>query len=218
MGCRIAKLRKICTSVFLALLLAGQSSPAAAGSASIVLGPNLSSFASSVAEYSGNFGIAFGGLAELDLSGNSLGLEFGLLIAPRGYSFKQNGDTEEISADQSALELPILVRYHFNPMISFGAGLYYAHYLGTYDQETKNLNTGSSSINRYGYGDSAVTFTPNDFGLVFSLAGTYPVGGAKALLDIRHQIGLKNNDTRDNLNAVSRYREWQFLLGLQFAI
>ncbi len=160
---------------------------------------------------SGKVTPGFGGLLSVGMIPLLMDIQVGVLYAPKKFTITDSAATGvETSLSYKALEIPVLARFTFLPIVSFGAGAYYAKAIGSVDTEFK---TPASTTNLTVNYDQLKTNT-SDLGLVVSVdakIGLMP--GFSLLVDVRQLWGLTNLDTGA---TTTRNRSLEILAGLNF--
>lgn len=143
-------------------------------------------------------------------------LETDLLLAHRvlAYTFSDGSTGTE---SYNYLELPVLARFHVNPFLTLGGGLYYAHAVGSISFSSPNDDAAT-----FGSGDSSYASqseSTSDFGLIFDVRGYWPIApGVSGLIDWRYLFGLIDINTSPNQAYNTSWREMDLLLGLSFSL
>jgi hypothetical protein len=152
--------------------------------------------------------VGFGALGSLSVFPAFSG-EIGLLYVPRKVSTELAG-ANVATVSSNTLQIPLLVRFTGLPIVSVGAGVYFASTLGN-----GSVTTPTQKDATYSY--SANNRSTSDFGLTASLAANYPLLPMLSLVgDLRYLLGLTNQYSS---GAVSQYyRDIQFLAGVSFGL
>jgi hypothetical protein len=152
--------------------------------------------------------IGYGGGLLVDLPMNYWwSLEVGGLYVQRKTDFTDSSATGE----SDGIEIPVLLRYHFNRYFSLGAGGYYNHAVGNYTLTSDTTGASSSSS----YSDSSLS--NYDFGLAAGAAIHVPLTSRiDFMADGRYTYGLTNVDETSG-NSL-KYRDIQVLLGFTFRL
>jgi hypothetical protein len=146
-----------------------------------------------------------------------VGFEIGALYITRkteldGFSVN-GGAASNLDVKTTAIQVPVLLRFHLLPMISIGLGGYWAYGIG-------NVNSTDTSGNSLASGSySTELIKQSDFGLLGSVGLRLPLGtgGVKLLIDGRYAYGLTdfNNGA---YTTTAKYRDVQGLVGLSFPL
>ncbi len=148
-------------------------------------------------------GYGGGALVEFRL-GAKAGLEVGALYLQRKMDNTVSGTATTITF--TAIEAPVILRFWLNPMISLGAGGYYAQ---GYDK-IKDSTGGAATYPDY-------SLLLGDYGVVGVLGFNFKLGNSVALLiDGRYTLGLA--DTSSITGAAFKYTDMQGLVGLRFGM
>ena len=153
------------------------------------------------------FGFPGGGLL-VDFDLGSFQLQSGLLYLQHKY-----GNSEfQFDVTEQTIDLPILLRYKIFPMLSIGAGVYAARFVG--HQTVFLMNSGT-------VGNTLVVDEPYpssmDYGFLLSAALAIPVGFYDVVADGRYAQGLKNLALDPTNNSLKR-NEFQFFAGIRLGL
>ena len=119
--------------------------------------------------WTGNAGLSYGASVALNIFGSSFDLESGVFSIQAVSEQDVNG-ASTIRTFRS-MEIPLLLRFHFDDAVSIGLGVYSASSQGIVDPN----------------------FQSNDFGLLFSLAARMHLFSSLFLVvDARYQNGMSN--------------------------
>jgi hypothetical protein len=164
-----------------------------------------------------------------------LSLEDGLLYLPRSINETQTFSAGAVSGTISEnfnfyyLQVPVLLRLHFQDLFSVGFGGYYAHTVGTIKYTFSSSNAAvqaglPSGTQSTGYQSNGIPQT--DVGLLFAFGAKVPVSDTHLSIygDARYAMGLKNlqttqltslntNDSSDN----NKWHDFQLLVGLSYS-
>lgn len=135
--------------------------------------------------------------------------ELGVLDMPRSVNLNDSAGKSISSVTGSYLEIPLLVRFTALPIISFGAGAYYAHTLGN---PSVSVLGGSSVSANY-----PSNYSQSDFGLEGSVAASYSIMPMISVFaDLRGLLGLVNEDSSGA--TTQHYRNVEILAGVTLSI
>ena len=134
-----------------------------------------------------------------------IAFELGTLYMPRGFVMNTNPAVE---VTFTTLQLPFLMKLYFLPSIAVGIGAYYTRGINSISNSSA---TGSTTTTNY----DSFTYSPTDYGAVFSLSLKLAFMGAGAIIvDGRALYGLPNISQQAGIsNTLSDY---QILVGLRF--
>ncbi len=157
--------------------------------------------------YSANSGLGYGVLVDFPWVPRLLAVEGGLFYVPRSiHSVTSLGPADTTF---NSLQIPVLVRFTGLPLVSFGAGGYFAGGL---------VNT-SVSMNGWAnpFDFSVVGLSQVDFGVLGSAALSLELlPGFNLYLDARYLLGLTNASTLPGVTA--HFEELQLLSGIKLGI
>lgn len=133
-------------------------------------------------------------------------LELGALYMPHKININDTNGNLISGESQTYLEVPLLLRFTALPIVSVGAGLYYAHTLG------------NETLSAPGATDQSVSnATSSDFGLEASVAAGFPIFPTISVMgDLRYLFGLTNQDSTGA--TTTHFRDIELLVGLTFSI
>jgi hypothetical protein len=169
---------------------------------------------------SGTAGVGAGVLMGVGLVPELLDLEIGALYMPRKINFSGAAGAGAAAVSTSGgssfkyLEVPVMVRFVALPLVSVGAGAYYAQALGDVSLNLNNANgTTSDATDTY----SGQGIKKSDFGLVGSVGLKFPILPTLDLLvDARYLLGLVNTD--DTGLQTRKNRSFETLVGVAFSL
>ena len=155
---------------------------------------------------------AFGGGALLEFGIiPAIGIETGAIWVPRKYEVNNFG--YGWTAEQTMVQVPLVLRARIGNVLSLGVGGYYAKYTG--DIEYQNTRIAAVRPVQIPYGAAALS--DDDYGVVTSLAFYSSFGPlARLVFDARYIIGMKDNDLFPGYEK--KFKDVQLLLGLQIGI
>ncbi len=186
-----------------ALLLLAPSTQAHAFGLSVVGSFNATSVSTNPANsnLSGGTGFGYGALAQYNLI-PTFDLEVGALSTPVAFSQKVPGSSD-IETSSHYLQIPVMVRFTLLPIISAGAGLYYAFPVS----KTKTVGpTGTTEAD-----------AKSDFGGTLSIALRFPLLPTLGItVDGRYYFGWK--DVSSTAGVSAKNQSTQILTGLNFSI
>ncbi len=150
---------------------------------------------------SGGTGVGYGGLAQYNLI-PAFDLEVGVLSTPVKFSQKVPGSAD-IETSSHYLQIPVMVRFTLLPIISAGAGLYYAFPL--------------AKVKTIGPTGTVETDAKADMGATLSIALRFPLAPTLGIVvDGRYYFGWKDVSTAAGVSA--KNQSTQILAGLNFSL
>lgn len=190
-------------------------------------------------EIDGEPGYGGGVLIEM-YSFKNIGLEIGAIYHPRTLTMESHYEPEpgknsfsyKTATLTQLIEIPILLRYHFNRFSSLGGGIYYDRFIGKIKTESSSekviagVKTVSENNQDRSYQDAGQSLF--DYGCVLSLRFMAPWGKQYTglFLDFRYNKGLKNQiiieDAASEVDlALTKdlsmlFNDYQILVGLKF--
>lgn len=129
-------------------------------------------------------------------------LELDALYVQR--KFQVTGTGLDNTLDSTALQIPLIARFNFNPFWNIGVGLYYEMALGDKIKQTAGVDTTYS----------ARELKKSDYGALGSLQFRIPAGPVKILIDGRYVYGLTEQDTNTADGSTSKNRYIQAFAGI----
>lgn len=160
------------------------------------------SFEPAVTNLSSPLGFGFGALAAFGVA-PGFEAETGLLFAPT--VFGQGDPATERKFQQ--VQIPLLLRFTAAPMVSVGAGGYYAMNTGDLETTPAGGTTTTQPLENTNIGGS-------DLGLVGSVGVNFSLAPMVSfLVDARYLLGLKDWDERGGAD-VAKTRQLQVLAGV----
>jgi hypothetical protein len=149
------------------------------------------------------FGIGYQG--GLSLQAGALG--FGAVVDVL-YSQRKFGSSVDLFRwTEDALLIPVQIRYAFIPLISITAGGYYLMGLG------ESFSVGEDPTEA-SYADSTPVVKKGDYGAVFGLQISIPLGKSSITIEPRYYLGLANR--LDSDSAEMKMTSADLLVGFQF--
>ncbi len=137
-------------------------------------------------------------------------LELGALYVPRKVNINDSNGNNLSTTKAPYLEIPLLLRFTALPIVSIGAGPYYAHSAGSLTVSAPNVADTSPSFSDQGVATS-------DFGVEASVAASFPILPMLSVMgDLRYLWGLTNLDSSGV--TTNHARDVEFLVGLTLSL
>ncbi len=164
--------------------------------------------------YTSQLGLG-GGLEFSFPFGGNLSFDFGGLYVPRKYQTDvTSGATKgaSIVSTQTALQVPVLLRWWLGRMFSIGVGGYYDKYVGDIKQSTTLAPGLKATTSALTYLDASQS--TSDYGATAAIGFDFPLGVSSGLvIDGRYNLGLGNQVTT---SSTVKFSDVQVLVGLRF--
>jgi hypothetical protein len=157
-------------------------------------------------DWTGNAALTYGGSVSYELFDTPFELESGLFVV----SSENEGSVNNAATvrKMTSLQIPILLRFNFDPWISIAAGGYFSSAKGNVETV---INGGSVSRQSY----DTVGLKTSDEGLLLGLKAKLHISAPLSLVfDVRYQHGLKN--VAVNSGETYNTRSIQALAGFGF--